>query len=126
VPRAGATAQLPSSQIPSSCDGALTSVSGCAAFQKCKHSYRLFDSLVEAQVKAQLREQVRSSMLERGAPRSHSHPRVELLATIVSWAIYGAALEWSQRPGGQSAEAFAAEALPLIAASISALDSGGR
>ena len=41
---------------------------------------------------------------------------VELLATIVSWAIYGAALEWSQRPGGQSAEAFVEEALPLIAA----------
>jgi AcrR family transcriptional regulator len=89
---------------------------------QCKHSYRMFDSLVEAQVKAQLREQVRSVMLARSAPRSHSHPRVELLATIISWAIYGAALEWSQRPGGQSAEAFVAEALPLIAASISALD----
>jgi hypothetical protein len=63
-------------------------------------------------------EQVRSAILERSGPRSHSHPRVELLATIVSWAIYGAALEWSQRPGTQSAEAFVEEALPLIAASI--------
>lgn len=88
----------------------------------CKYSFRMFDSLVEAQVKAQLREQVRSAMLERGGPRSHSHPRVELLATIVSWAIYGAVLEWSQRPGEQSAEAFVAEALPLIAASLTALD----
>ena len=88
----------------------------------CQRSYRMFDSLVEAQVKAQLREQVRTAMLERSGPRSHSHPRVELLATIVSWAIYGAALEWSQRPGEQSAEAFVAEALPLIAASINALD----
>jgi AcrR family transcriptional regulator len=89
---------------------------------QCKHSYRMFDSLVEAQVKAQLREQVRSAMLDRSGPRSHSHPRLELLATIVSWAIYGAALEWSQRPGGQSAEAFVEEALPLIAASLNALD----
>ena len=86
----------------------------------------MFDSLVEAQVKAQLREQVRSVMLTRSGPRSHSHPRVELLATIVSWAIYGAALEWSQRPGGQSAEAFVAEALPLIAASITAFDDRAR
>ena len=93
---------------------------------QCKHSYRMFDSLVEAQVKAQLREQVRSVMLTRSGPRSHSHPRVELLATIVSWAIYGAALEWSQRPGGQSAEAFVAEALPLIAASITAFDDRAR
>ena len=93
-----------------------------ALHAQCKHSYRMFDSLVEAQVKAQLREQVRSAIVERGAPRSHSHPRVELLATIISWAIYGAALEWSQRPGGQSAEAFVAEALPLIAASIAAFE----
>jgi AcrR family transcriptional regulator len=93
-----------------------------ALHSQCKHSYRMFDSLVEAQIKAQLREQVRTAMLERSAPRSHSHPRVELLATIISWAIYGAALEWSQRPGGQSAEAFVAEALPLIAASLTALD----
>jgi AcrR family transcriptional regulator len=93
-----------------------------ALHAQCQHSYRMFDSLVEAQVKAQLREQVRSAMLAGSAPRSHSHPRVELLATILSWAIYGAALEWSQRPGGQSAEAFVAEALPLIAASIAAFE----
>lgn len=93
-----------------------------ALHAQCKHSYRMFDSLVEAQVKAQLREQVRRAIVERSAPRSHSQARVELLATIVSWAIYGAALEWSQRPGGQSAEAFVEEALPLIAASITAFD----
>jgi len=97
-----------------------------ALHSQCKHSYRMFDSLVEAQVKAQLREQVRRAMLERSGPRSYSQSRVELLATIVSWAIYGAALEWSQRPGGQSAEAFVAEALPLIAASITALDDRAR
>ena len=95
-------------------------------YSQCKHSYRMFDSLVEAQIKAQLREQVRAAMLARGAPRSHSHPRLELLATIISWAIYGAALEWSQRPGTQSAEAFVEEALPLIAASIAAFEDRTR
>jgi AcrR family transcriptional regulator len=95
-------------------------------YAHCKLSYRMFDALVEAQIKAQLREQVRSAIVERSAPRSHSHPRVELLATIVSWAIYGAALEWSQRPGGQSAEAFVEEALPLIAASIAAFEERAR
>lgn len=93
---------------------------------QCKHSYRMFDSLVEAQVKAQLREQVRSMIVEGSAPRTYSHPRVELLATIVSWAIYGAALEWSQRQGGQSAEAFVEEALPLIAASIAVFEDRRR
>jgi AcrR family transcriptional regulator len=97
-----------------------------ALHAQCQRSYRMFDSLVEAQVKVQLREQVRTAMLERSAPRSHSRPRVELLATIVSWGIYGAALEWSQRSGGQSAEAFVAEALPLIAASIAAFEDRTR
>jgi AcrR family transcriptional regulator len=88
---------------------------------QCKHSYRMFDSLVEAQVKAQLREQVRSAIVERSAPRSHSQARLELLATI-----YGAALEWSQRDGEHPAEAFVAEALPLIAASIAAFEDHTR
>ena len=91
----------------------------------CKHG-PLFDSLAEAQIKAQLREQVRATMLDRSAPRAHSHPRLELLTTIVSWAIYGAAMEWSQRPGGQPAEAFVEEALPLIAASIATFEDRAR
>jgi AcrR family transcriptional regulator len=88
----------------------------------CKPGGPLFTSLVEAQIKAQLREHVRAAMLVGRAARTHSHPRVELLATIISWGIYGAALEWSQRSGTQLAEAFVEEALPLIAASIAAFE----
>ena len=88
---------------------------------QCKHSYRMFDSLVEAQVKAQLHNNVCNWLLEHG-PHARNRQRVHLVATIVSWAFYGAALEWSQRAGAQSAEAFADEALPLIAASIATLD----
>jgi len=91
---------------------------------QCKHSYAMFDSLVEAQIKSQLRDNVSSWLLEH-SPRAHSRQRVDLVATIVSWAIYGAALEWSQRTGAQSAEAFADEALPLIAASIAVLHTQG-
>jgi AcrR family transcriptional regulator len=65
---------------------------------QCKHSYRVFESLVEAQIKAQLRRQVLAELQKRNAPRAHSRPRLELLATIVSWGIYGAALQWSQSP----------------------------
>jgi hypothetical protein len=45
--------------------------------------------------------------------------------TIVSWTIYSAALEPRQRPGEQSDEAFVAEALPLITASIAAFEEHG-
>lgn len=87
----------------------------------CKHG-QFFDSLAESQIKAQLRELVRATLRERSTPRTHSDPRSELLTTIVSWAIYGAAMEWSQRPGKQPAEEFVAEALPLVAASITAFE----
>ena len=51
----------------------------------------MFDSLVEAQVRAQLRDNVVSWLLKHSA-HAHRRPRVDLVATIVSWAIYGAAL----------------------------------
>ena len=89
---------------------------------QCQHSHAMYDSVVEAQVRAQLRDNVCSWLLEHSA-QAHSRQRVDLVATIISWAIYGAALEWSQRAGAQSAEAFADEALPLIAVSIAALGS---
>jgi hypothetical protein len=58
----------------------------------------------------------------RNAAQAPDRQQVELLATIVSWGIYGAALQWSRGPAGRSAEAFADAALPLIAASIDSLD----
>ena len=85
-----------------------------------------FNSLAEAQIKAELREQVRAAMLQGRAARTHSYPQLELLTTIISWGIYGAAMEWSQRSGSQEAEAFVEEALPLIAASIAAFEKRTR
>jgi AcrR family transcriptional regulator len=44
---------------------------------QCKHSYRVFESLVEAQIKAQLRRQVLAELQERNAPRAQPPaPRV--------------------------------------------------
>lgn len=88
---------------------------------RCKHGH-LLDSLAETQIKVQLRELVRNALRSRMASRAHSNPRLELLITIVSWGIFGAALEWSQHPGVQSAEAFVDAALPLIVSSIAAFD----
>lgn len=95
----------------------------CAAVQaQCQHSYRLFGALVEAQLKAQLHDSVRTWLVEHSATRAHHQERLDLATTIVSWAIYGAAMEWSTHAQPQAAEAFADEALPLIVASIAALN----
>jgi hypothetical protein len=55
--------------------------------------------------------------------RAVAKQRRELAATLISWSIYGAALEWQHQAGLQSAETFAEEALPLIAATITVLGS---
>jgi len=58
---------------------------------------QFFDSLAEAQIKVLLREQVRSAIVERNVLRSHSHPRLELLSTIVSWGSM--VRRWSEARG---------------------------
>ncbi|HLY27292.1 MAG TPA: TetR family transcriptional regulator [Aggregatilineales bacterium] len=41
-----------------------------------------------------------------------------LVATMTSWAIYGAAVYWSQQPDPDSPESFVAQTLPTILASL--------
>lgn len=90
---------------------------------RCQRSYQMFESLVEAQIKAQLREHVRVWLEEQPSTGAQPSRRLELAATLMSWSIYGAALEWRKEAAAQSAEAFADEALPLIAATVTALNS---
>jgi hypothetical protein len=58
----------------------------------CKHS-PVFDSLAEAEIKVQQREQVRTAPCDRYALRAHSPPRLAFPTTIISWGSYGAAME---------------------------------
>jgi hypothetical protein len=81
----------------------------------------MFGSLVEAQIKAQVREHVQIWLAAEPTIRAVPKLRRELAATLISWSIYGAALEWQHQAGLQSAESFAEEALPLIAATITVL-----
>lgn len=89
---------------------------------QCKHSYRVFEPLVEAQVKSQLREEMHKWLLKRNTAPGSRQQQLELVATIVSGAMYATALQSTQSGGTQSAEAFADDALPLIASSITALE----
>jgi AcrR family transcriptional regulator len=56
----------------------------------CQKNQRQFEPIVESQVKAIIREFLLEELRNRGVKSP------ELKATMVSWAITGAALQWSQ------------------------------
>jgi AcrR family transcriptional regulator len=79
----------------------------------CKQPQMQFDSLMETQVKGQIKELVQAWLEEAGADVSP-----EIGATAASWAIYGLALHWSRTKDRPSAESFADEVLPLVASNL--------
>ncbi|MEW5828940.1 MAG: hypothetical protein AB1846_08645, partial [Chloroflexota bacterium] len=72
-----------------------------------------FESLVEAQVKAQLQDLLQNWIEQTG---SDVDPRIA--ATATSWAIYGLALQWSHDKKRSPVETFADQVLPLIASNL--------
>src|SRR5882762_10325974 len=87
--------------ILAACDFLAEVSSGCQKHQ------RQFEPIVESRVKAIMRE----SLLE--GLRSHKVKSPELKATMVSWAITGAALQWS-REREMSANELADAVLPTV------------
>ena len=86
--------------ILAACDFLAEVSSGCQKHQ------RQFEPMVESQVKAAIREFVWADCeVSRGNP--------ELKATMVSWAITGAALQWS-REKKTSADELADAVLPTV------------
>lgn len=90
---------------------------------RCRSSYQALDSLTETQIKQQVCAHVRAWLQEHMHLPSPACQRLDLAGTMLSWALYGAALEWKQtRRQTQPAEEYAREALPLIVAMVDALE----
>lgn len=72
------------------------------------------DASFAAIIEAKIRSTVRDFLLERSLADVNSDPAdAELRATMASWAICGAAREWSRNPA-PCQEAFADAVLPLV------------
>jgi AcrR family transcriptional regulator len=80
--------------------------------ESCPKHQRQFAPIAESKIKAVVRNTLLSSLK---CPKGDGHPAPELVATMVSWAMYGAALEWC-RSKAQRAEEFAMTVLPLMTA----------
>jgi AcrR family transcriptional regulator len=80
---------------------------------RCKTAEGQFESLVEAQVKKQIQE-----LLERWLQKNSSEIDSQIAATATSWAIYGLAVHWGRDKHHPSAEDYANQIYPLIAANL--------
>ena len=81
----------------------------------CQKQQRQFEPIVESQVKTLIRESLLVGLCRHGAENA------ELKATMVSWAIAGAAFQWS-REKKISAEQLADAVLPTVQTSLQAGD----
>jgi AcrR family transcriptional regulator len=80
---------------------------------RCKPPQPQFESLVESQVKQALHD-----LLLKWLEQVDTDVPPQTAATAGSWAIYGLAAHWSHGKRSSSAEEFAADVLPLVAANF--------
>jgi AcrR family transcriptional regulator len=77
-----------------------------------------FASAVEQQTKLQVHEILLGWLQQDRSWQSMPQTQIELQATMTSWAMYGAAMRWSQGERKESAEQFARNALPMFMVSL--------
>jgi len=83
----------------------------------CPPPHGQFEPLMEKQIKAEVYDVLRAWLVETPSelPRRAAP---ELAAMVASWAIYGAAVQWSQQERPQPAREFVQQVLPIITASL--------
>ncbi len=86
----------------------------------CPPPYGPMEPLMEKQIKAELYEVLRAWLAESSG-KVERRPSPEQAAMVTSWAIYGAAVQWSQQERPEPAGEFVQQVLPLILASLQPL-----
>lgn len=94
----------------------LTEVTG-----HCPPPHRHLEPLMEKQIKAALYEVLLAWRAAMPAPGTTGPTTPELAAMVTSWAIYGAAVQWSQQAQRAQVEQFAREVVGLILPSFQPL-----
>jgi AcrR family transcriptional regulator len=101
---------------------------GLLILTTCEFLSELFSHCLpsqRAQFPANLQMQITALVQEiltdwfRAAHPANRHDAADLAAAVTSWAIYGAALHWSQSDRSEPATAFVPRVLPIILAGVS-------
>jgi len=84
----------------------------------CPPPYGQLEPLMEKQIKAELYEVLYAWLAEASSGKTERRPTLEQAAMVASWAIYGAAVQWSQQERPEPAGEFVQQVLPIIMASL--------
>ena len=87
----------------------------------CPPPYGQLEPLMEKQIKAELYEVLLSWVMGSSSNKSQPGATPEQAAMVTSWAIYGAAVQWSQQEAQLPAKEFVQQVLPLILANLQPL-----
>ena len=85
----------------------------------CKPSDQQLLPLMETNITAELHEVLLAWFEGSGAGQSDGGVSPEVAAVVASWAIYGAAIQWSREKRAGSANEFVNQVLPMIMMGLS-------
>jgi len=86
--------------------------------RQCPPPHGQLEPLMEKQIKVELYEVLYAWLAEASSGKTDRRPTPEQAAMITSWAIYGAAVQWSQKEQPEPAQEFVQQVLPIIIASL--------
>lgn len=81
---------------------------------RCPPPHGQMQPLMEKQIKNELYDLLLGWLNARATQRKASAPSAEQAAMVASWAIYGAALQWSRQAQAAPIHDFVRQVLPLI------------
>lgn len=88
---------------------------------RCKRNYQSLASLVEAKVQHQLEKIVKGILENDAALAGVEIRKMDAVAVMASWAIYGAAFRWYSEDRLKDAPALADEVIPFVRAGAEAV-----
>jgi AcrR family transcriptional regulator len=90
--------------------------------QKCISRAFTFVSHIEAIVKQLLYNIIFSWLQRTEITHLQKHGKMEMIATMISWSIYGITLQWTNEGRAEKAESLVNDAMPFIMASIKVIE----